>query len=120
MSELDKLRWRCRRGMRELDTLMLAWLDTHYHSADAATRTKFKELLELQDPDIIALLQQYDNTDEVDRVRSSEISAMIDKTKSSKESGFESIILQAKQAGKSAAMDSRQPNGKNQTKTSKG
>jgi len=58
MSELSKLRWRCRRGMRELDALLLSWLDSHYASASPQNRHLFAELLEKQDPDIMLLINE--------------------------------------------------------------
>lgn len=45
-----RLRWRCRRGMRELDRLLLGYLDTRYSGASAAEQAEFAALLELQDP----------------------------------------------------------------------
>lgn len=47
---LGKLRWRCRRGMKELDLLTLGYLERHYPTASAAEQQAFAELLELQDP----------------------------------------------------------------------
>lgn len=48
--QMGKLRWRCRRGMKELDLLTLAYLERHYPTAPAEERQAFAELLELQDP----------------------------------------------------------------------
>lgn len=45
-----KLRWRCRRGMKELDVLLLNYLERHYPTASAEQRQAFGELLELPDP----------------------------------------------------------------------
>ena len=51
MEELiGKLRWRCRRGMKELDLLTLGYLERHYPSASAADQQAFADLLEVQDP----------------------------------------------------------------------
>jgi antitoxin CptB len=50
------LRWRCRRGMRELDLLLLRYLDRDYPAAPPAERQAFVTLLSCQDPDILALL----------------------------------------------------------------
>ena len=47
---LGKLRWRCRRGMKELDLLTLGYLDQYYPSASATEQQAFAALLELQDP----------------------------------------------------------------------
>lgn len=54
-SELGRLRWRCRRGMKELDELLLAYLP-HYPKAPAAERAAFEALLELPDPDLYQLM----------------------------------------------------------------
>lgn len=48
--QIGKLRWRCRRGMKELDLLTLGYLDRHYPQASAQEQAAFAELLELQDP----------------------------------------------------------------------
>ena len=47
---LSKLRWHCRRGMRELDVLMLRFLDDHYIQANLEDQQGFVELLALEDP----------------------------------------------------------------------
>ena len=47
-----RLRWRCRRGMKELDVLLAGWLDRCWPVADAARRLDFAWLLEQPDPDI--------------------------------------------------------------------
>lgn len=54
---LSKMRWRCRRGMRELDALMLGWLDKYYEDADDELRLQFQEILAMQDPEIIDLMK---------------------------------------------------------------
>ncbi len=48
-SELRRLRWRCRRGMRELDQLMLRYLDQCWTRADAIERAEFETLLACED-----------------------------------------------------------------------
>lgn len=47
--ELQKLRWRSRRGMRELDQLMERYLDKRWLEADAAERGIFDRLLACED-----------------------------------------------------------------------
>lgn len=56
MSELSRLRWRCRRGMRELDVVMLYYLDHHYPGAGEPEQAAFRELVECQDPEILDFL----------------------------------------------------------------
>lgn len=53
MSAVDApLRWRCRRGMRELDQLLGWYLETRYPLADDAAKAAFSTLLEQQDPEL--------------------------------------------------------------------
>ncbi len=53
--EVRRLRWRCRRGMRELDVLLAGYLDRCWPSAPADQRAAFRALLELPDPELAAL-----------------------------------------------------------------
>ena len=64
LDEIAKLRWRCRRGMRELDAILTSFLQKSYESLPADDKTRFGALLELPDPDLHAyLLGRYDATD---------------------------------------------------------
>jgi len=56
MAELSRLRWLCRRGMKELDIVMSRFLEQHYASASSAEQDRFKALLELPDPELYDLL----------------------------------------------------------------
>jgi len=55
-TRLARLRWRCRRGMRELDVLLLRYLERELPLAEAATQEAFEALLSAQDPEIVDLL----------------------------------------------------------------
>lgn len=57
---IAKLRWRCRRGMRELDEAMRAYLDNHYESAPEKEKELFLELLDRQDPELFRLISGKD------------------------------------------------------------
>jgi len=48
-TELKRLRWRCRRGMRELDQLLVRWLDREWPSSSEAERAVFLRLLDCED-----------------------------------------------------------------------
>ena len=48
-AELRRLRWRCRRGMRELDQLLTRWLDREWATASESTRGDFLRLLDCED-----------------------------------------------------------------------
>ena len=47
-----RLRWRCRRGMRELDQLLGWWLQTRYLISSDVEKAAFSTLLEEQDPQL--------------------------------------------------------------------
>jgi antitoxin CptB len=47
-----RLRWRCRRGMKELDILLGGWLERRWPEADPDLRRAFQWLLEQSDPDL--------------------------------------------------------------------
>ena len=49
-----RLRWRCRRGMKELDILLTRYLDERYASAPSDEQDAFRRLLDIQDPVIHA------------------------------------------------------------------
>jgi antitoxin CptB len=53
-AEAGRLRWRCRRGMRELDILLTRYLDECYCTASTEEQKAFGHLLETQDPVIYA------------------------------------------------------------------
>ncbi|RMG29400.1 MAG: succinate dehydrogenase assembly factor 2 [Gammaproteobacteria bacterium] len=53
---LRRLRWQCRRGMRELDLLLLGFLESGYGRLDPAGRAAFERLLEYPDPLLQELL----------------------------------------------------------------
>lgn len=56
MSEYSRLRWLCRRGMKELDVLLSTYLEQYYPRAGDDDRKQFKNLLEWPDPELYALL----------------------------------------------------------------
>jgi len=62
--DIARLRWRCRRGMRELDAILVNFLQSSYGSLSADDKARFGALLELPDPDLHAyLVGRYDATD---------------------------------------------------------
>jgi len=52
--ELGKLRWRCRRGMKELDLLLIRYVEEQYDAAPSAHQEAFRALLDAPDPMIYA------------------------------------------------------------------
>ncbi|MBT8131498.1 MAG: succinate dehydrogenase assembly factor 2 [Gammaproteobacteria bacterium] len=53
---MSRLRWRCRRGMRELDLLVGGWLERSYATASDVEQAAFQQLLESPDPLLYAWL----------------------------------------------------------------
>ena len=50
--EIRRLSWQCRRGMLELDHLLMRFLSIGYRDLDAASRATFVRLLDSQDQDL--------------------------------------------------------------------
>lgn len=65
-AELKRLRWRCRRGMRELDQLMLRYLERRWPDADDAERGVFLRLLDCEDDKLWAWCMGRDRPTEPD------------------------------------------------------
>ncbi len=55
--QLSRLRWRCRRGMLELDLLLGRFLDNHYRDLDEAGRSALSRLLDMPDPELMICLE---------------------------------------------------------------
>jgi antitoxin CptB len=53
-NDMSRLRWRCRRGMRELDVLLQRYLERRYACAPQEEQQAFEALLELPDPQLFA------------------------------------------------------------------
>jgi antitoxin CptB len=51
-----RLLWQCRRGMRELDDLLLAFMSNRYDAAPAGQKAAFEALLQLPDPELAGYL----------------------------------------------------------------
>ncbi len=52
----SRLRWRCRRGMRELDRLLTGFLEQRYSELTEQQRAEFEAILEFPDPQLYAYL----------------------------------------------------------------
>lgn len=53
---MHSIRWRCRRGLLELDTLLNHFLDTHYTTLSDQEKSLFEQLLETPDPVLLLWL----------------------------------------------------------------
>lgn len=56
MSEKARIRWLCRRGMKELDVLLERFVNSDYDSLNASQHEAFVNLLHYEDPDLWVLL----------------------------------------------------------------
>lgn len=48
-AEIARMRWRCRRGLLELDLVLVPFVDKHYASLSEAQKVDFDVLLDLPD-----------------------------------------------------------------------
>ncbi|MGH2359361.1 MAG: succinate dehydrogenase assembly factor 2 [bacterium] len=55
MGDLDRIRWRCRRGLLELDLVLEAFLERRFDGLDANQLRLFDELLDQPDNDLLDL-----------------------------------------------------------------
>lgn len=51
-----RLRWQCRRGMRELDLMLRAFVDARYDTLDAEELVRLEQLLEYPDQLLLEIL----------------------------------------------------------------
>jgi Uncharacterized conserved protein len=65
-AELRRLRWRCRRGMRELDQLMLRYLDREWAGDSDAGRAVFLRLLDTEDDKLWRWFMGYEAVPDVE------------------------------------------------------
>jgi len=56
MIQKAKLKWHCRRGMRELDLLLEGFLVNRYEALSAADRAGFERLLDCRNEDLMTWL----------------------------------------------------------------
>ena len=65
---LKKLRWKARKGIRELDILLQRYLDTHYGNLNESEKKLFEEVLDIETYDLLNAIsgktsynQKYEN-----------------------------------------------------------
>jgi antitoxin CptB len=75
-AELRRLRWKCRRGMRELDQLLARYLDREWRQSSETGRAVFLRLLETEDDRLWHWFMGHESSDDaeiqtlVERIRS--------------------------------------------------
>jgi len=55
-ADVARLRWRCRRGMRELDAVLKSFVESGLGTLDGDDLARFERILDLPDPDLFAYL----------------------------------------------------------------
>lgn len=63
--ELNRILWRCRRGMLELDRFLLPFGEREYVSLTREQQQLFQTMLELPDPVLFAWLMGHEEADEL-------------------------------------------------------
>jgi antitoxin CptB len=56
MKEFERARWRCRRGLLELDIVLQRFMDRYYTQLDESGLEQFERLLALPDNDLWDLI----------------------------------------------------------------
>ena len=56
MKEFERARWRCRRGLLELDIILQRFMDRHYAQLNQQGLEQFERLLSLPDNDLWDLI----------------------------------------------------------------
>lgn len=65
-SELNRLFWHSRRGMLELDVLLVPFVQEVYPSLDAENQARFRMLLECEDQDMFGWFMQRGEPEDAD------------------------------------------------------
>lgn len=69
MTELARLKWACRRGMKELDVLLEHYLEHEFPSASPQLQAAFRAVLELDDPVLWYYVMERDRPQDEDMQR---------------------------------------------------
>ncbi|PZR44643.1 MAG: hypothetical protein DI524_07755 [Ectopseudomonas oleovorans] len=65
-SELNRLFWHSRRGMLELDVLLVPFVKEVYPSLDAENQARYRKLLECEDQDMFGWFMQRGEPEDAD------------------------------------------------------
>ena len=68
-SELNRLFWHSRRGMLELDVLLVPFVREVYPSLDAENQARYRKLLECEDQDMFGWFMQREEPEDPDLKR---------------------------------------------------
>jgi len=65
-TELNRLFWQCRRGMLELDVLLVPFLHEAYSALDAEDQRRFRKLLQCEDQDMFGWFMEREVSEDED------------------------------------------------------
>lgn len=68
MTELSQMKWRCRRGIKELDIILSKYLEENYNSASQDEQQAFREILYLEDPVLFSFLLDTEKPDNPEQI----------------------------------------------------
>ena len=69
MAEIDRVRWRCRRGLLELDVVLSRFLDRHFETLSSQQRASLNRLLDYPDNDLWDFLSGKQSPPDTDTAR---------------------------------------------------
>lgn len=64
----NRLKWQCRRGMLELDVILIPFLAEHFDGLEGIQQSAFVELLKEADPDLYTWIMGFGQCDKTDLV----------------------------------------------------
>ncbi len=64
----NRLKWQCRRGMLELDVILIPFLQEHFEELDEALQYAFVELLKQADPDLYTWIMGFGQCEQIELV----------------------------------------------------
>jgi antitoxin CptB len=69
LSEFNRLAWHSRRGMLELDVLLIPFLNEAYRDLSPEDQRRYKNLLDCEDPDLFSWFMRHAVPDNPDHLR---------------------------------------------------
>ena len=64
----NQLKWQCRRGMLELDVILIPFLEEHFENLETALQSAFVELLKQADPDLYTWIMGFGQCEQTELV----------------------------------------------------
>ncbi|WP_421865668.1 succinate dehydrogenase assembly factor 2 [Motiliproteus sp.] len=68
-TDINRLRWHCRRGMLELDVLLIPFLQDRFRSLALEDQQRFEKLIECEDQDIFSWVMRNAEPEDADLKR---------------------------------------------------